>query len=115
VARLGLADVAAFGLTWEAAVGMLSRLGYRAASKSLRSARNRLTKNGGLRPGRQIVDQGTFCLPPAAAWRLSPSVITQFEIRHSQFEIISLCLLPPALGARKPAAARLGALPVMKS
>ncbi len=30
VARLGLADVAAFGLTWEDAVGMLSRLGYRA-------------------------------------------------------------------------------------
>ena len=31
VARLGLADVAAFGLTWEDAVKMLSRLGYRAA------------------------------------------------------------------------------------
>ena len=31
VARLGLADVAAFGLTWEAAVEMLSRLGYRAS------------------------------------------------------------------------------------
>ncbi len=30
VARLGLADVAAFGLTWEDAVEMLSRLGYRA-------------------------------------------------------------------------------------
>ncbi len=30
VARLGLADVAAFGLTWEDAVDMLSRLGYRA-------------------------------------------------------------------------------------
>jgi hypothetical protein len=30
VARLGFADVAAFGLTWEDAVGMLSRLGYRA-------------------------------------------------------------------------------------
>jgi len=30
VSRLGLADVAAFGLTWEDAVGMLSRLGYRA-------------------------------------------------------------------------------------
>lgn len=30
VARLGLADVAAFGLTWEDAAGMLSRLGYRA-------------------------------------------------------------------------------------
>ena len=30
VARLGLADVAAFGLTWEDAVNMLSRLGYRA-------------------------------------------------------------------------------------
>ena len=30
VARLGLADVAAFGLTWENAVDMLSRLGYRA-------------------------------------------------------------------------------------
>ena len=30
VARLGVADVAAFGLTWEAAVEMLSRLGYRA-------------------------------------------------------------------------------------
>jgi len=30
VARLGLADVAAFGLTWEAAVEMLARLGYRA-------------------------------------------------------------------------------------
>ena len=31
VARLGLADVAAFGLTWEDAVGMLARLGYRAS------------------------------------------------------------------------------------
>ncbi|MBI4734604.1 MAG: hypothetical protein HY766_00860 [candidate division NC10 bacterium] len=30
VARLGLADVAAFGLSWEDAVDMLSRLGYRA-------------------------------------------------------------------------------------
>jgi len=30
VTRLGLADVAAFGLTWEDAVDMLSRLGYRA-------------------------------------------------------------------------------------
>ncbi len=30
VARLGLADVAAFGLTWEDAVEMLSQLGYRA-------------------------------------------------------------------------------------
>ena len=30
VARLGLADVAAFGLTWEDAAGMLARLGYRA-------------------------------------------------------------------------------------
>jgi hypothetical protein len=30
VSRLGLADVAAFGLTWEDAVDMLSRLGYRA-------------------------------------------------------------------------------------
>ena len=30
VARLGLADVAAFGLTWKDAVEMLSRLGYRA-------------------------------------------------------------------------------------
>jgi hypothetical protein len=30
VARLGLADVAAFGLTWEDAVEILSRLGYRA-------------------------------------------------------------------------------------
>ena len=30
IARLGLADVAAFGLTWEDAVDMLSRLGYRA-------------------------------------------------------------------------------------
>ena len=30
VGRLGLADVAAFGLTWEDAVGMLARLGYRA-------------------------------------------------------------------------------------
>ena len=30
VARLGLADVAAFGLTWEDAVEMLWRLGYRA-------------------------------------------------------------------------------------
>lgn len=30
VARLGLADVAAFGLTWEDTVDMLSRLGYRA-------------------------------------------------------------------------------------
>jgi hypothetical protein len=29
VARLGLADVVAFGLTWEDAVEMLSRLGYR--------------------------------------------------------------------------------------
>jgi hypothetical protein len=31
VARLGLADVAAFGLTWEDAVGILARLGYRAS------------------------------------------------------------------------------------
>lgn len=31
VARLGLADVAAFGLTWEDAVEMLARLGYRAS------------------------------------------------------------------------------------
>ena len=31
IARLGLADVAAFGLTWEDAVGMLARLGYRAS------------------------------------------------------------------------------------
>ena len=31
VARLGLADVTAFGLTWEDAVGMLARLGYRAS------------------------------------------------------------------------------------
>lgn len=31
VARLGLADVTAFGLTWEDAVEMLSRLGYRAS------------------------------------------------------------------------------------
>ena len=30
IARLGLADVAAFGLTWEDAVQMLARLGYRA-------------------------------------------------------------------------------------
>ena len=30
VARLGVADVAAFGLTWEDAVDMLSRLGYKA-------------------------------------------------------------------------------------
>ena len=30
VGRFGLADVAAFGLTWEDAVGMLARLGYRA-------------------------------------------------------------------------------------
>lgn len=30
VARLGLADVAAFGLTWEECVTMLSCLGYRA-------------------------------------------------------------------------------------
>lgn len=30
VARLGLADVAAFGLTWEDCATMLSRLGYRA-------------------------------------------------------------------------------------
>lgn len=30
VAQLGLADVAAFGLTWEECVTMLSRLGYRA-------------------------------------------------------------------------------------
>ena len=30
VSRIGLADVAAFGLTWEDAVAMLSRLGYRA-------------------------------------------------------------------------------------
>ena len=30
VAQLGLADVAAFGLTWEDAAGMLARLGYRA-------------------------------------------------------------------------------------
>ncbi len=29
-ARLGVADVAAFGLTWEDPVEMLSRLGYRA-------------------------------------------------------------------------------------
>ena len=33
VARLGLADLAAFGLTWEDAVEMLSRLGYRATVK----------------------------------------------------------------------------------
>ena len=31
VARLGLADVAAFGLAWEDAVEMLGRLGYRAS------------------------------------------------------------------------------------
>lgn len=31
VARLGLADVTAFGLTWEDAVEMLGRLGYRAS------------------------------------------------------------------------------------
>lgn len=31
VARLGLADVTAFGLTWEDAVKMLGRLGYRAS------------------------------------------------------------------------------------
>jgi hypothetical protein len=31
VARLGLADVAAFGLTWEDALVMLARLGYRAS------------------------------------------------------------------------------------
>ena len=31
VARLGLADVAVFGLTWEDAVGMLTRLGNRAS------------------------------------------------------------------------------------
>ena len=30
VARIGLADVIAFGLTWEDAVMMLSRLGFRA-------------------------------------------------------------------------------------
>jgi len=30
VARLGVADVAAFGLTWQDAVDMLSRLGYQA-------------------------------------------------------------------------------------
>ena len=30
VSRLGLADVAAFGLTWEDTVDMLARLGYRA-------------------------------------------------------------------------------------
>ena len=30
VARLGLADVAAFGLTWEDASAMLARLGHRA-------------------------------------------------------------------------------------
>ncbi len=30
VARLGLADVVAFGLTWEDAVQMLARLGYQA-------------------------------------------------------------------------------------
>jgi hypothetical protein len=30
VARLGVTDVAAFGLTWEDAADMLSRLGYRA-------------------------------------------------------------------------------------
>jgi acetyl-CoA acetyltransferase len=30
VSRLGVADVAAFGLTWEDAMDMLSRLGYRA-------------------------------------------------------------------------------------
>jgi len=29
VARLGVADVAAFGLTWEDCVSMLRRLGYR--------------------------------------------------------------------------------------
>lgn len=31
VGRLGLADVEAFGLTWEDAVEMLARLGYRAS------------------------------------------------------------------------------------
>ena len=30
ISRLGLADVAAFGLTWEETVEMLSRLGYQA-------------------------------------------------------------------------------------
>jgi hypothetical protein len=30
VARLGVADVAAFGLTWQDAVDMLGRLGYQA-------------------------------------------------------------------------------------
>lgn len=30
VARIGLADVAAFGLTWEDCTAMLARLGYRA-------------------------------------------------------------------------------------
>jgi len=30
VARIGLADVAAFGLTWEDCTSMLARLGYRA-------------------------------------------------------------------------------------
>lgn len=30
VARIGLADVAAFGLTWEDCASMLARLGYRA-------------------------------------------------------------------------------------
>ncbi len=30
VARLGIADVAAFGLTWQDAVDMLGRLGYQA-------------------------------------------------------------------------------------
>lgn len=31
VARIGLADVPAFGLAWEDAVEMLARLGYRAS------------------------------------------------------------------------------------
>ncbi len=44
VARLGLADVAAFGLTWEDAVGMLARLGYR-ASVSIQPAQARRAKS----------------------------------------------------------------------
>ena len=35
VARIGLADVIAFGLTWEDAVMMLSRLGFRAKVEEL--------------------------------------------------------------------------------
>lgn len=41
VARLGLADVAAFGLTWEDAVEMLSRLGYRARRELAQSDQSR--------------------------------------------------------------------------